>query len=208
METPILTKQIQSRLLQIARETIALCFDKSMPLDPFKANQEDCFRRQLKKYELLNLPLLKESRSCFVTLHTFREGKKTLRGCIGTLEPRKGESLLENLINNSLAAAFNDSRFDPLQAEELDFIKIEISILTRPVSIRFNSPNHLFKQIQNKGVVLQSGYHRATFLPQVWEQVPDPEMFCKHLARKAGLPADGYLSATYQIYEVYSFEEV
>jgi len=207
METPILTKQIQVRLLRIARETIALCFDKGTPQGHTKTTQEDCFRRQLKKYEPLNLPLLKETKSCFVSLHTFREGHKTLCGCIGTLEPRKGESLLENLISNSLAAAFNDFRFDPLQAEELDLIKIEISILTLPVSIRFDNPDQLFKQIKKKGVVLQSRYHRATFLPQVWEQIPDPELFCKHLARKAGLPADGYLSAMYQIYEVYSFEE-
>ncbi len=207
MTTPALTQEEKLQLLQVARGTIASCFENGFPGRHRHKSMDDCILSQIKKYQTLDISILKEALSCFVTLHSFESGQKQLRGCIGTLEARKGESLLENLISNSLAAAFRDNRFELLQAEELDIIKIEISILSKPVSIHFTNQHELFEKISNKGVILQSGYHRATFLPQVWEQLPKPDEFLKHLFRKAGLFSEDYLSASYQIYEVYAFEE-
>jgi len=207
MTTLLLTPEEKLQLLQLARGTIASCFENGFPRSHRHNSLNDCIQTQMEKYQILDISILKEVLSCFVTLHSFESEQKQLRGCIGTIEARKGESLLENLISNSLAAAFRDSRFEPLQKDELDIVKIEISILSKPVSIHFTNQHELFEKIRNKGVILQSGYHRATFLPQVWEQLSQPSDFLSHLCRKAGFLSEDYLFASYQIYDVYAFEE-
>lgn len=139
----------------------------------------------------------------FVTLT--RGGQ--LRGCIGSLSPTA--PLLEDLRSNALAAAFRDPRFPPLSAEEWPQIAVEVSLLgpvtwdpcpSRRECLALIGPGY--------GVILASGVHRATFLPQVWEQLRDADEFVDHLLRKAGLPADRW-PANMQLgrYRVEKFRE-
>lgn len=122
----------------------------------------------------------------FVTLTQNGE----LRGCIGSLEAHR--SLGEDLEENARAAAFRDPRFAPLAAEELARTRVEVSILSAPEPLRFTSEADALAQLRPgvDGVILEYGGHRATFLPQVWEQLPDKRVFMAHLKQKAGLLAD------------------
>jgi len=125
--------------------------------------------------------------ACFVTLTIDRE----LRGCIGTLEAH--QELWKDVIDNSLHAAFDDPRFSPLDKSELEKIKIEISILTEPKRLDYNGPEDLLKKIDKKmGIILRKGYRSATFLPQVWDDLPDKQDFLGHLCLKAGLNQESW----------------
>lgn len=197
-----LSDKEEKELLQIARNSIECCFEEDGSLQNKIIR---CKNRLISKYSALNIPVLKESLACFVTLS--EKSDDQLRGCIGNLEATEDETLLGNVIRNSISAAFSDSRFEPLAVDELPEVKIEISVLSKPELIQFETKEELFSLIRGKGVVLQLGYHRATFLPQVWEKLPEPELFLKHLAAKAGLPAIAYEEAEYAVYEVESFEE-
>ncbi len=192
----------KKQLLQIARQSITCCFSEELPLPESIAA---CKSGLYSRYAHLDIPVLHLPLACFVTLNRKADGE--LRGCIGNLEAAEGETLLENLISNSISAAFYDSRFKPLEPEELPQVSIEISILSQPQPIRFSTKEELFAQVRQKGVILRYGYHRATFLPQVWEKLPDPELFLRHLATKAGLPAAVFEEAEYAVYTVESFEE-
>lgn len=198
----LLKKKEEKQLLQIARESIACCFNSN---DLLPQRIAACKKELYRRYTVLDIPVLKMPLACFVTLT--RKKNMELRGCIGNLEAEKNESLLENIIRNSMSAAFNDSRFEPLEPEELSRVKIEISILSKPEIIHFETKEELFSLIRGKGVVLQKGFYRATFLPQVWEKLPQPELFLRHLAAKAGLPSTAWEEASYAVYEVTSFEE-
>lgn len=134
---------------------------------------------------------LREQRASFVTLHVGHR----LRGCVGTLEPHC--SLVEGVARNAYAAAFEDPRFPPLTAAELPGIDVHLSILTTPQPMSFASEADLVAQLRpyEDGLVLQEGRWRGTFLPSVWEQVPDPHHFLRELKIKAGLPP-GYWSPT------------
>ncbi|MEW5735414.1 MAG: AmmeMemoRadiSam system protein B [Thermodesulfobacteriota bacterium] len=127
-------------------------------------------------------PALSEKRGCFVTLH--KDGD--LRGCIGTIEPVM--SLVEAVEQNAVHAAFRDPRFAPLSADELPRVDIEISVLTVPEPLPHDGPDDLLKKLTpgKDGIILSRGGRRATFLPQVWEQLPNPEVFLINLCRKAG----------------------
>lgn len=122
----------------------------------------------------------------FVTL----EQGSDLRGCIGSLEAYR--SLASDVAHNAFSAAFKDPRFPPLQAAELSNLTLQISVLSAPVEVTFSGEQDLLQQLvpQLDGLILQEGQRRATFLPQVWEQLPTPEQFITHLKLKAGLPAD------------------
>jgi AmmeMemoRadiSam system protein B/AmmeMemoRadiSam system protein A len=126
---------------------------------------------------------LHEVGATFVTLT--RHGR--LRGCIGTLQAHR--KLLEDVKANAKAAAFLDPRFEPLTATELRTTRIEVSLLTTPEAIGFSSQDEAVAQLRPgvDGVILEYGANRGTFLPQVWEQLPDPRMFFAHLKQKAGL---------------------
>ncbi len=128
-------------------------------------------------------PALKEKRGCFVTLH--KNGM--LRGCIGTIEPAK--SLVSAVEENALNAAFRDPRFPPLNKDELSFIDIEISVLTIPEILDFKDGEDLKRKLKPgiHGVILSRGWQNATFLPQVWKQLPDKKAFLEHLCQKAGM---------------------
>ena len=128
-------------------------------------------------------PWLQDKAACFVTLTKNGE----LRGCIGTLEAHR--SLLDDVTANAKAAAFKDTRFAPLSSEELDEIDIEVSLLSTMKSIEFTSEQDALEQLRPDidGVVFESGVNRSTFLPQVWQQLPDVKDFISHLKQKAGL---------------------
>ncbi len=121
--------------------------------------------------------------ACFVTLQI--DG--ALRGCIGALEPVR--PLAEDVIHNAYAAAVSDPRFSPVGHQELERLDIHISILGPHEPLHFGSEAELLRQLRPgvDGLILQDGRHRGTFLPSVWEQLPEPKEFLRHLKMKAGL---------------------
>jgi AmmeMemoRadiSam system protein A len=150
-------------------------------------------------------PKLAEKQACFVTLT--KEG--TLRGCIGHLMAM--EPLHQAVADNARNAALRDPRFPPVQPGELDKIKIEISVLTEPQPLAFSSPDDLLSKLRpnEDGVLLHIGPRSATFLPQVWAQVPDKVKFLEHLSEKAGCEPSAWRGkdVTVSIYQVECFEE-
>ncbi len=149
---------------------------------------------------------------CF-QLHcgTFVTLKKNghLRGCIGNLSPTG--SVMEGVKDNAIKAAFHDPRFKPLASEELEEVDISVSILTRPQPLKYSDAQDLIAKLRTNidGVIIRKGNAGATFLPQVWEQLPRPEKFLTHLCLKAGLPADTWQHTKLEVwtYQVQYFEE-
>jgi AmmeMemoRadiSam system protein A len=113
-----------------------------------------------------------------------------LRGCIGSLEAHR--PLIDDLQANACAAAFRDPRFPPLSVEEWPATRVEVSLLSPSQPLSFSDEADALRQLRPgiDGVILQYRGHRATFLPQVWEQLPQAREFLAHLKRKAGLHAD------------------
>jgi AmmeMemoRadiSam system protein B/AmmeMemoRadiSam system protein A len=137
-------------------------------------------------FSMENIPeALKQLRATFVTL-TVRGG--TLRGCIGSIEAYL--PLMDDVAKNAYASAFNDSRFKPLQPEELSQLAIEISVLSPMEAMSFSSEADLLAQLRPHvdGVLIQDQQHRGVFLPLVWEQIPDKAQFWQALKQKANLP--------------------
>ena len=180
--TPPLTLAPQERmtLLDIARRSIRHGLDSGIPL-PIRA---DDFA-----------PALRAVRASFVTLNR----QDMLRGCIGHLEPIL--PLVEDVAENAFSAAFRDPRFPPLGAEEYADLVLHISVLTPAEKLECNSESDLLRRMRphRDGLILADGPRRGTFLPSVWEQLPDPRDFLRHLKRKAGLP-DDYWSSSLEIY--------
>jgi len=129
---------------------------------------------------------LNEPGATFVTLT--RDGE--LRGCIGSLQAHR--PLVEDVCRNACAAAFDDPRFAPLGRDELEATCCEVSLLSPAEPMQFEDEADALAQLRPgiDGVILEYGRYRSTFLPQVWEQLPDPRQFMAHLKRKAGLPDD------------------
>lgn len=150
-------------------------------------------------------PLLQEQGASFVTLTS----RGYLRGCVGALEPY--QSLAEDVREHAIAAALQDYRFPPVQAEEINDIEIEISYLTRPEVLKYENPIELPKILRPSidGVVIRDGMRRATFLPQVWEKIPDPEEFLEQLCMKMGSPANLWRRKKLDVmtYQVEEFHE-
>ena len=138
---------------------------------------------------------LSEPGASFVTLH--RNGD--LRGCIGSLEAHR--PLISDVAHNAYAAGFRDPRFSPLQRDELVGLSLSISVLGKPQPISFVDENDLLRQLRPNvdGLILQSNTHRGTFLPSVWEALPEPVRFLEHLKAKAGLPP-GYWSQDLRVW--------
>ncbi len=136
-----------------------------------------------------NLPKadwLEENGATFVTLTL--QGQ--LRGCIGSLEASR--PLIEDVQRNAVASAFRDPRFRPLTGKEFAEVLIEVSLLSKPETIRHNNEDEALAQLTpgRDGVIIEYGMHKATYLPQVWIQLPDPPAFLAQLKQKAGLPED------------------
>ncbi|AOV15937.1 hypothetical protein BJI67_01585 [Acidihalobacter aeolianus] len=130
---------------------------------------------------------LREPRATFVTLE--RSGR--LRGCIGTLEARR--PLAQDVADQAYAAAFRDPRFVPLEAGELPDLELKISVLSPPEALSAEAARALPDTLRPgiDGLIIEDGPHRATFLPSVWAQLPDPQDFVAALRQKAGLPPAG-----------------
>jgi uncharacterized protein len=134
----------------------------------------------------MSAPWLRERAACFVTLTQGGE----LRGCVGSLEAHR--PLMEDVAANARAAAFRDPRFPPLAASEFERTRIEISVLSplEPFPARSEAEALARMRPDVDGLALEWRGKRGTFLPQVWEALPDPRDFLAHLRRKAGLPRD------------------
>ncbi len=184
-----LSKEEGEYLLSLARKTIeARLFARDSQPDKDQENE---------KYH--------EKRGTFVTL-TINDN---LRGCIGHIIPQ--ESLKEGIRINAINAAFQDPRFPPLSREEWKHVRVEISILTEPLLLKYSDADDLLRKLRPgiDGVIIKKGYQDATFLPQVWDQLPDKEQFLRHLCMKAGLSGSEWKKGdlTVYTYQVQAFEE-
>lgn len=181
----VLSATQRQRVLDVARESIrhGLTYGKPLPVQ-----DEDA--------------ALLQPGASFVTLNLHDE----LRGCIGSLEAH--QPLVKDVAQNAFSAAFRDSRFPPVTASEFDALDLHISILSPSEPLHFSSEADLLRQLRPgiDGLVLTDGYHRGTFLPQVWEQLPEPAEFLAHLKRKAGLPVNHW-SPTLRV-ERYSVDSI
>lgn len=130
-------------------------------------------------------PILREPGATFVTLT--RQGE--LRGCIGSLEAHR--PLADDVRENARAAAFRDPRFPALSLQDWPKIRVEVSLLSSPQRVDVANEKELIASLQPgiDGLIFTAGHRRATFLPQVWEQLPQPTEFLARLRQKAGLPA-------------------
>ena len=186
-----LTFEEQQTLLRLGRAAMerAVRGEKLAPLD-----------------EATLSPHLQEQGSSFVTLTI--DGQ--LRGCIGGLEAR--QSLAEDVRQHAVAAALEDPRFPPVTQDELNGIQIEVSRLTRPHPLEYKDAEDLLSKLRPHvdGVILRDGmYHRGTFLPQVWEKIPDPAEFLNNLCYKMGLSKNLWRNKHLDvlIYQVEEFHE-
>ena len=187
-----LTPQEQALLLDVARRSLAA----HLAVEPVPAIDDDT----------LNDSLRSEA-ACFVTLK--KAGQ--LRGCIlDSFIPH--EAIYKNVMRNVRLAATQDPRFPPVTPEELEGITIEISVLGRSYPIRFQDPDELVSILRPgiDGVALTTSFGSSTYLPQVWEQLPDPEQFLTELCRKHGAPGDCWRTADLlrvELYQVRHFSE-
>ena len=144
-------------------------------------------------------------RAAFVTLNIHGN----LRGCIGHIVPQV--SLVESIQSNALSAAFKDPRFPPLSREEWDDIEVEISILTVPEQLKYSGAEDLLEKLRPgiDGVILIKNNRQSTFLPQVWDQLPDKTEFLSHLCMKAGMEANEWKKGDITVftYQAQAFEE-
>jgi AmmeMemoRadiSam system protein A len=186
----MLSEDSKRKLLNIARESIA-------------AQLRDRVEPRL---DLASLPPeLQAQGACFVTLTR----NDQLRGCIGSLEAR--QALAADVQEHAGDAAFRDFRFPPLAESELPGLHIEISVLSAPEPLKYSNPEELPDLLKPgvDGVILTRGMRRATFLPQVWEKVPDPVSFLDMLCEKMGFEYDLWRREKLDVftYHVESFED-
>lgn len=151
-------------------------------------------------------PALREERATFITLTIDHE----LRGCIGGLLAAMPLAL--DVQQHAAGAALDDPRFPPVSPSEAPYLRIEISVLTPPEPVPHKTPEELIAALRPgiDGVILKSGWrHKATFLPQVWEKVPDPALFLEMLCEKMGAPPDAWRYPSTEVlrYQVEMFEE-
>lgn len=192
MDIPQFTEEQGQLLVKLARRTL----EEEFGLLP---GQDADF------LHALGAPVFHEKWATFVTLTLNGE----LRGCIGNLEAC--DSAVNSVRCNVRYAAFNDCRFSPLSKEELAKIRVEVSVLTQSRKLEYRDAAELVSKLRPlvDGVILRKGGCSATFLPQVWEQLPEPESFLSHLCHKAGLPADCWCCdhPDILVYQVQKFKE-
>ena len=187
-----ISKEQGKVLLNLARQTISSKLGQKVTLS-------DSLADALKDNDF------KAHCGTFVTLKI--DGQ--LRGCIGNLS--SSETIVEGVKRNAENAAFHDYRFSPLKAKELANVEIEVSVLTEPKPLEFKDGDDLLSKLRVNvdGVIIRRGSASATFLPQVWEQLPKPDEFLSHLCSKAGLPANSWKKPGLEVltYQVQYFEE-
>lgn len=176
-----LSEEDKKLLLSLARETL------------------DTYLKDGKKPEVDGSKLgenLKQVQGCFVTLDS--DGQ--LRGCIGHIIPQ--EELYNCVIDNAVNAAVNDHRFNPVTYEESKGLGIEVSVLTVPKKLSYDSPEDLLNKLRPMvdGVVIKSGWSQSTYLPQVWDAFPNKESFLSSLCMKGGAGSDCWRSTATEVY--------
>ncbi len=185
-----LTSEQGEALVALARQTLAAHFDAAVA--------------QTKNSHLADQALQARC-GTFVTLKIDNQ----LRGCIGSLST--ASPIVSDVRNNALNAAFHDPRFPPLSKSELEQVRIEVSVLTEPVPLTYKDVNDLLSRLRPgiDGVIVRKGSASATFLPQVWEQLPQTGSFLSHLCMKAGLACDQWRAGdvSVEVYQVQYFEE-
>ncbi|MGE5464380.1 MAG: AmmeMemoRadiSam system protein A [Syntrophothermus sp.] len=185
-----LTPEEQTTLLRLAREALEHGV-RGRDLPPLDSS--------------VLTPKLREQGATFVTL---TEGGQ-LRGCIGALEPY--QPLAQDVRDHAIAAALEDPRFPPVNERELSRIDIEVSRLTRPVPLEYEDANDLLSRLRPHvdGVILRDAFRRATFLPQVWEKIPDRAEFLSNLCYKMGADPELWRRKHLEvlIYQVEEFHE-
>ena len=182
-----LTGRQGKKLLHLARQALLHRLGRS---EPVEKPEDGELHREL---------------AAFVTLK--KKGK--LRGCIGHLEAVC--PLWEGVRDNAVNAGFHDLRFSPLEESELEHIHIDISVLSQPQPLSYEDGEDLVRKLRPgiDGVILSDGRRRATFLPQVWQQLSAPQDFLSHLCLKAGLAGSAWRDYHLEIltYQVQCFEE-
>ena len=178
------TNEEKQQLLDLAYTAIKSRFDPRTALKPIEE------------------PWMAPLRATFVTLKM----NGVLRGCIGSINPVR--SVLEDIWHNAQAAAFQDPRFPPLSENEIEKISIELSVLTEVQALSVATETELLQVIRPgvDGLIIEDGHRKATFLPSVWEQLPDAQQFLNQLRLKAGMP-DGYWTETLQC-SIYQAEKI
>lgn len=185
-----LSTMLRTELLQLARQSLSLAVHG----------------KKLPKVDLTTCPpeFVAEG-ACFVTLTI----QRNLRGCIGALEAY--QPLVLDVIEHAAAAGVNDYRFSPVSPRELSTIRIEISRLTKPQILPYTDGQDLLGKLRpgTDGVIIRDGRQRATFLPQVWEQITDAAEFLDHLCYKMGARSDLWRRKKLEvsIYQVEEFHE-
>lgn len=174
----------QTYLLTLARRALAYYFKTKNRLEVDELEVDDIY---------------KQKRGTFVTLTKNGE----LRGCIGHIEPV--QEIYKDIIDNALSAGLEDNRFVPVQSEELNDLKIEISILTKPVELIYNSSEDLLNKLRPMvdGVIIEKGNRGATYLPQVWEGWEGENVkaeFLSSLCGKAGLPSGEWKTGDLKVF--------
>ena len=174
----------QTYLLNLARQSLGYYFEtgESLSVDESQVDAD-----------------LLHKRGTFVTLTKNGE----LRGCIGHIEPV--QAIYKDIIENALSAGLEDTRFVPVKSEELNDIEIEVSILTEPEELKYNSTEDLLNKLRPlvDGVVIEKGRLGATYLPQVWEGWSGDEVkaeFLSSLCQKADLPADEWQTGSLKVF--------
>ena len=184
------TEKEQQLVLDLARQTLTNAVNRQPKRDVDAAQVPERLRKP---------------GGCFVTLT--KEGR--LRGCIGDIFPSR--ALYQSVMDNAISAALRDPRFSPVQPDEVDGLRIEVSVLTVPAPLELKSPDDLLTKLRPgiDGVVFTLRGRRSTYLPQVWEQVPDKNRFLNELAKKAGLAPEAWKDpeAVVLTYQVHAFHE-
>lgn len=179
---PELTVTEKEFMLQLARESISQ-YPEAIEIKKIPEN-------------------LKQERGVFVSLYV----NNNLRGCVGHIFAF--QPLYKAVMECAVSAAFQDNRFDSIKKEEIKKMRIEISLLTSPKKLEYSNPGELLNKIdKTKGVILKKGPNLATFLPQVWEQLPDKKEFMNNLCSKAMLPEHAWEGKDIEIF-TYSVEKI
>ena len=190
MNTEKLTDQDRQILLRLARQSIELAVKQLPAIELNLAEYSDPLRA---------------NGASFVTLT--EDGD--LRGCIGALEPY--QPLVQDVCEHAVSAAMEDYRFRPVRLSEVPLLHIEISRLTLPDRLVYSTPEQLLSMLRPgiDGVIIRDGLRRATFLPQVWEKMPDKAQFMTHLCLKMGGPGNLWQYKPLQVftYQVEEFQE-
>ena len=188
--------------------TIQINFqDEKFLLTVARTSIEDHFRKEKQVDSLIKTADKKlfENGASFVTLTK----NAVLRGCIGALTAY--QPLVQDVCEHAAAAAFNDYRFPTLKLQEVEAVSIEISYLTPPKELVYTDDKDLLQKLikDDDGVILSDGYHQATYLPQVWDQIPDKSEFLSSLCLKMGLSSNTWQKKhlSVETYKVIHFSE-